>query len=102
LPAYISVAFISIYYFYISANLAATNPLNSALTLSDKWSKKMGQYQKRSVSDEYSIPDIYDISAEHINRMLFQSPQHSFAQQAHGLSRRAAFGSSANIRSMEF
>ena len=89
----------------------------------------MGQFQKRTVSDEFSIPDIAgawrlshsdrliadhssvlmsrlhfpkiqfskraDISVEHINRLMYQSPQHTFAhaQQALGLSRRAAFGS---------
>jgi hypothetical protein len=93
----VCVAFLAIYYFYIAINLAATNPLDSPFTLSDRWSKKMGHFQKRSISDEYSIPDISDISVEHINRLLYQSPQHSFSQQALGLSRRAAYGSSANI-----
>ena len=96
LPAYVCVAFLSIYFFYIAANLAATNPLDSPFTFADKWSKKMSHSQKRSSADEFSIPDISDISPEQINRLLYHAQQPATASA--GLSRHTAFGSSANLR----
>lgn len=73
LPAFVCVAFLCLFLFYISFNIAHTNPLDSIFTLTDRFSRRLGMLQKRSYQDEFSIPDISDIPVETVNRLMFHS-----------------------------
>lgn len=94
LPAWSTVALVSVPPVYLAWNMFNTLPLDHLNTISDGWTHKQQQQLKRQevrrkqsargdgamdqsaaaeVSDRYSIPDCVDIPLERINQLLYRS-----------------------------
>lgn len=72
---------------FVTSAFVLLSPSSFCLPSSDRFSKTLGILAKRSLHDEYSIPDIADLPVEIVNRLLYRPD--SFAQTTSGLSHAA-------------